>query len=103
MWFGNETAGLLCNNHVGSHCVITVSMLEVFLHGDVDHLGLTQLLSQRVEVERKKKKKNLNLRSKRWKGNRPRGRERCVCSMIRGYTHGFGMCMKVALTLCSHH
>ena len=38
---------------------------------------------------------------------KPAKRKREVCvrwgSMIRGYTHGFGVCMKVALTLCTHH
>lgn len=79
MWFGNETVGLLCSNHVGSHCVITVRLLEAF-PGDVDHLGLTQLLSLRVRVEvERKKKKSLKPKNRKWKGNRPRGRERCVC------------------------
>ena len=78
MWFGNETVELLCNNHVGSHCVIAVRLLEAF-PGDVDHLGLTQLPRVRVKVVQERKKKSLKPKSRKWKGNRPRGRERCVC------------------------
>ena len=75
MWPGNEAIGLLCNNHVGSHCVITASLLEPF-SGDVYHLGLIQLLSLKVKVERRKK--SLNPRDRRWREDQPRGRERCV-------------------------